>query len=232
MNIPTLFLGDWSQVFATWKFADALITDPPFSQETVDGHNAREHGAEGYQDGLTADLDYGFTTPFEAREFVRAWSERCGWFVIITDHVLWGEYDDAARECDRYTFPPIPWVVPGKGPRTAGDGPASWSCFIHVSRPKSLTYSRWRSLPGAYITHDWAKGGRLGGKPLSLMRALVRDYSNVGGLILDPYAGNGTTLVAAFKEDRRATGCEIDAKTYEAAARRLRDETKQRSLAL
>lgn len=232
MQIPTLFLGEWQQVFATWEFADALITDPPFSEQTVDGHNARERDPEAYQDGFTSDLEYGFTTPLEAREFVRAWSERCGWLVIITDHILWGEYDDAARECDRYTFAPIPWVVPGKGPRLAGDGPASWSCFVHVSRPKSLTYSRWRSLPGAYITRDWAQGGRLGGKPLSLMRALVRDYSNHNDLILDPFAGSASTLIAAFKEGRRAIGCEAHGKTYEDAARRLRDQTQQQSLAL
>jgi site-specific DNA-methyltransferase (adenine-specific) len=47
-------------------------------------------------------------------------------------------------------------------------------------------------------------------KPLRLMRWLVRLVTPPGGLVLDPFAGSGTTLVAAVLEGFRALGCERD----------------------
>lgn len=48
------------------------------------------------------------------------------------------------------------------------------------------------------------------GKPLWLMRALVRHYSRLGQLVCDPFAGWCSTLVAARAEGRRAIGSELD----------------------
>ncbi len=61
----------------------------------------------------------------------------------------------------------------------------------------------------------------MGGKPLWLMRSLVRDYSRPGDLICDPCAGGGTTLLAAATEGRRAVGAEMDPKHYEIARKRF-----------
>lgn len=55
-------------------------------------------------------------------------------------------------------------------------------------------------------------------KPLQLMRWLVRLVTPPGGLILDPFAGSGTTLAAAVAEGFRAVGCERDPE-YAAIAR-------------
>lgn len=46
-------------------------------------------------------------------------------------------------------------------------------------------------------------------KPLDLMRWLVRLVTPPGGVVLDPFAGSGTTLAAAVLEDRRAVGVEL-----------------------
>ena len=55
-------------------------------------------------------------------------------------------------------------------------------------------------------------------KPLSLLRTLIRCYSNPGDMILDPFAGSGSTLIAAHKEGRDALGFEINQGYYEGAA--------------
>lgn len=55
-------------------------------------------------------------------------------------------------------------------------------------------------------------------KPVSLMRWLVRLITPPGGLILDPFAGSGTTGVAALHEGMRFLGMEKDA-AYAAIAR-------------
>jgi site-specific DNA-methyltransferase (adenine-specific) len=68
----------------------------------------------------------------------------------------------------------------------------------------------------------YAERGFVGGKPLWLMRSLVRDYTRPGDVVLDPCAGSGTTLLAAVIEGRRAIGAECDEETYESAVRRLR----------
>ena len=49
-------------------------------------------------------------------------------------------------------------------------------------------------------------------KPLELMRYLIRLVVKPGSLILEPFAGSGTTLQAAAMENTRAVGCELDAR--------------------
>lgn len=59
-------------------------------------------------------------------------------------------------------------------------------------------------------------------KPLDLMRWLVRLVTPPGGLVLDPFAGGGTTLLAARLEGFRAIGIEREAEYAEMAAERYR----------
>nr|WP_281367418.1 site-specific DNA-methyltransferase [Nocardioides kongjuensis] len=47
-------------------------------------------------------------------------------------------------------------------------------------------------------------------KPLSLMRELVRLVTPPGGVVLDPFAGSGTTLEASLIEGMQAVGIERD----------------------
>jgi len=58
-------------------------------------------------------------------------------------------------------------------------------------------------------------------KPLDLMRRLVDVATKPGDLILDPFAGSGTTLVAALQSGRQYIGVEISPQHYETAQRRL-----------
>jgi site-specific DNA-methyltransferase (adenine-specific) len=65
------------------------------------------------------------------------------------------------------------------------------------------------------------RSGHIGGKPLALMRAIIRDYTRPGDLVMDCFAGGGTTLLAAAMEGRRAIGAEMDPETYAKAKARL-----------
>ena len=62
-------------------------------------------------------------------------------------------------------------------------------------------------------------------KPTDLMRWLVRLVTMPSGtLILDPFMGSGTTLVAARDEHVRAIGIEVEERYAEIAAKRLAQE--------
>jgi site-specific DNA-methyltransferase (adenine-specific) len=61
-------------------------------------------------------------------------------------------------------------------------------------------------------------------KPLGLMRWLVRLVTPAGGLVLDPFAGSGTTLVAALQEGRRVIGIERESKYLPIVLGRVRHQ--------
>ena len=58
------------------------------------------------------------------------------------------------------------------------------------------------------------------GKPTALMRQLVR-ICEEGGRILDPFAGSGTTLLAAQLEGYTWVGCEMTQHYADVARERL-----------
>jgi site-specific DNA-methyltransferase (adenine-specific) len=53
------------------------------------------------------------------------------------------------------------------------------------------------------------------------MRYLIRLVNPPGGIVLDPFAGSGTTLLAARLEGAQSIGVELDEKHCEIIARRL-----------
>lgn len=61
-------------------------------------------------------------------------------------------------------------------------------------------------------------------KPLKLLERIVRASSLAGGLVVDPFCGSGTSLVAAAKLERRFVGCDLGELAIEASARRLEGE--------
>ena len=57
-------------------------------------------------------------------------------------------------------------------------------------------------------------------KPLALVADAIKDCSKQNGLVLDPFSGSGTTLIAAEKTGRRARMIEIDPVYCDVAVRR------------
>ena len=61
-------------------------------------------------------------------------------------------------------------------------------------------------------------------KPVGLVARFVDAHTQAGELVLDPFAGGGTTLVVAKAMGRRAIGVEVEEKWCEVAAQRLAQE--------
>jgi len=64
-------------------------------------------------------------------------------------------------------------------------------------------------------------------KPISLMEYLVKLVSCEGALILDPFAGSGTTGMACVNTNRNFTGIELDDKYFEIAKKRIEQHAQQ-----
>ncbi|RLC37006.1 hypothetical protein DRH29_03235 [candidate division Kazan bacterium] len=65
-------------------------------------------------------------------------------------------------------------------------------------------------------------------KPIKLMSYLITIGSRKGDIILDPFAGSGTTLIAAKMLNRQYIGYEINKEYYEIAKKRLQTTIYQK----
>jgi DNA modification methylase len=64
-------------------------------------------------------------------------------------------------------------------------------------------------------------------KPVALVADAMRDCSRRGDLVLDPFIGSGTTILAAEQVGRRGYGLELDPRYVDAAIRRWQDFTRR-----
>ncbi len=126
--------------------------------------------------------------------------------------ILWGANHYASRLPDTAT-----WLVWDKREGGASDDNAdceiAWS---NAGGPARLFSHRWRGMVKASEREERRMHPTQ--KPIVLMRWCL---GFVNGLVLDPYMGSGTTLVAAKLEGRKAIGIEIEERYCEIAAKRL-----------
>jgi DNA modification methylase len=59
-------------------------------------------------------------------------------------------------------------------------------------------------------------------KPVAMVADAIRDCSRRKGIVLDPFAGSGSTLIAAERTGRRGFGIELDPLYCDVILRRLR----------
>lgn len=231
----TLHHGTWQQTLHG-VVCDTLITDAPYGIRTHQGHNGDQVTTRTRDKAARRSISYDSLTPADVDQFVQSWAPRCRqWMVSITCDGLahvWRNAYDRAGLC---SFAALPWVAPGGSVRLMGDGPASWACWIMVARQRTgndrygRAVSKWGALPGAYTARK-ERGSHIGGKPLQLMQALVRDYSRPGDLVCDPFAGFGTTLAAAARAGRQYVGAEVNAETYAHALQYIEQKASQMGL--
>jgi hypothetical protein len=225
----SVYHADWRALLDVVRDAggcDLLCVDAPYSWRTHLGHD------EGVADvGERRALNYRAWGSDDVYRFCEEWRwQTRGWFVSITDHVLARAWTEALEATDRYVFAPIPFYSPGSRVRLCGDGPSCWTTWIIVARPRKQPFTKWGTLPGGYAgASDRQKGETwvVGGKPLWLMEALVRDYSRPGDLVVDPFCGAGTTLVAAQRNGRRSIGGDAMREHAELAAKRISKPAQQ-----
>lgn len=117
-----------------------------------------------------------------------------------------------------------------KNHHRGGNSTKTNRCFGKFeARP--TTYTNWK-FPKSVITfeRDYDRIFHNTQKPVSLMRYLIRTYSNEGDTVLDNCMGSGTTCVAAIKEKRHYIGIEKEKQYFEIAQKRINEAKQQLTL--
>lgn len=217
-----------------------VITDPPYGEWT---HAKRAallagSGGRGAYDGCERATDLGFASiSAEQRLVVAAELARASvrWVLQFSDFETSADWIAAngAAKLDHVRLGI--WVKPGSSPQFSGDRPAVGAEAIVIAHASGR--KRWNGggKHGVW-THPIVPGTNpertehTTQKPVPLMLELVELFTDPNELVLDPFAGSGTTGVACLRLGRRFIGIEREAKYVEIARERLRAEENGQSL--
>jgi site-specific DNA-methyltransferase (adenine-specific) len=120
----------------------------------------------------------------------------------------------------RPTFEPILWFVK---PYTIGTTIADNVLAHEVGAFNEQAFTRYEQVPDNVLRSGFVKGERglhLAQKPVKLLRALIELVTIPGQIVLDPFCGSGSTLVAAKLSDRQYLGFEVDSNSVRIAKSR------------
>lgn len=152
-------------------------------------------------------------------------ARRAGW--TFFDEIIWvkGGANAGALKgrplFGSYPYPPTPKILdstfenilvftkPGKRPKVCPE----------VKGRSELTKDEWRTFTrGIWEIPPDRNPDHPATFPVEIAERIVRLYSFTGDVVLDPFAGSGTTLIAAERHDRIGIGFEIS-RDYEVAVR-------------
>ena len=201
----TLYHGDCREVTA-WLAADVLVTDPPY------GMAYSGFGGRGYWNDASKHAPIQGDADTSARDSaLEAWGARPA--------LVFGTW---RSERPSQTRQVLIWDKshngPGMGALDLPWGPSHEDIYVLGSGFKGkretsvLTVTPYNSQSGNRPNHPTPK-------PLVLMERLIEKCPP--GTIADPFAGSGSTLVAARQLGRKAIGVEFEERYCEVIATRL-----------
>jgi site-specific DNA-methyltransferase (adenine-specific) len=221
--------GDCLEIMATMPdgCVDHVITDPPYSDWT----HSKNRGNPLAGRSPLKDIEFCAITPEERRTIATdAARLAVRWSMFWTDLEGISCWVDAILAAELEYVRTGVWSKIGCAPQMSGDRPGTGAEALVIAHPKKR--KRWNGGGRAALWHRpiaalEGQKDHTTQKPLSLMLDLVRDFTDPDDLILDPFAGSGTTGVAALKLGRRAILIEKDPKYAEIARQRMLDTEEE-----
>lgn len=208
----TLYCGD-ALTISAWHAADILVTDPPYGRRWRSGSGLTNADGEGRASrshaGIAGDRD---TSTRDAA--LTAWGTRPG--MVFGDLLV--SPPASAVQCLIYAKAADAGIRGARGGfrrdveaiYLTGQWPTAVGGRTSVLRSRSWVAGP--SSPAYRYGHPHAK-------PLDLIEQLLMVAP--AGAVADPFAGSGTTLVAARNLGRTAIGVEVDERHCETIALRL-----------
>jgi DNA modification methylase len=200
--IPKIINADCLEVLKSIPDIDLLLTDPPYF---TDG-DFTNHISQCLQKVKPTGQAYVFAgaDPKEMQAYLNLDSHH----MDLVQVLVWNYNNTGQRQPnERYTsnFQVCFYFRGKQAPliNKPADGKNQYACQT-INAPDARIGDRY---------HKWQK-------PNQLIENLILNSSNVGDFIFDPFAGSGTTLVVAAKNDRVAIGCDIDKEAIELCIKR------------
>lgn len=208
------------------------ITDPPYEAEA---HTQQRRICAGrHLDELDADratkatpLSFSSISNDERRtvaaEIARVTRR---WILVFCQVEAVHAWRDALEQGGARYVRTMVWVKPDAQPQLSGDRPGMGyeSIVVAYGSPGRMRWNGGGRRGVFQHTRHPAPAPHSTTKPLPLMRELVDLFSDPGELVIDPYAGSGTTGVACRQLGRLFVGWEIDSDHAAIAERRIRGE--------
>jgi site-specific DNA-methyltransferase (adenine-specific) len=192
-----------------WTRADVLVTDPPYGMSFQSNMRKRAK-----LDRIEGDNDTAIRDAV-----VDLWGD-------TKPALLFGRWSVPAPVGERQRLIWHKASTPGMGDLSIPWGPAHEE--IHLLGRGWDVAATGEKRSGSVITTRGGRGGAAGEenvtghptpKPVALMEALVSRTPS--GVIADPFAGSGATLIAARNLGRKVIGVEIEEKYCELIVKRL-----------
>lgn len=218
---------------------DAVITDPPYSSGGFTRDDkGRDPGEKYQQGGLQAKYPSFGGDSRDQRSYMAwcsLWIAECvralkpgGYFLAFTDWRQLPVMTDAVQAGGIFWRGVVAWDK-GRSARAPHKGYFRHQCEYVVWGTKGAAVQALHDGPfdgciSATVRQD--DKHHMTGKPTALMAELVRPVVP-GGIVLDPFAGSGTTGVAAVMHGRRFIGIEREAAYAEISRRRLHEAADQ-----
>lgn len=203
----TLYHGDAYELLPRLEKPNLLLTDPPYEMAMGGGGigGKREYTHAIKREALHEGFDVALLDGFE------------NWICFCSKAQL--SKLMAAAGDRRWCL--VTWNKPNPTPLVNGNYLPDTEYIMHAFQSGRL-FGEYRDR-ARFIVHpveqnEWDHPTV---KPMAVVSKMVRLGSQEGETICDPFAGSGTTLVAAKLLNRRAIGIEINERYCEIAARRL-----------
>lgn len=206
----TLYLGDCLEQTA-WLESDVLVTDPPYGIAWKGIDNYTENGfVRNKRDGIANDETINIRD-----EVLSLWGERPA--------IVFGSWRASRPENTQHR---LIWHKAGQAPGpTKGPFMSQDEEIYILGKGFKQTSPPMRSVitTNESRSNEVARIGHPTPKPIKLMELLIDRCPD--GLLADPFAGSGATLVAAKNLGRKVIGVELEEKYCEMIAKRLSQET-------
>jgi site-specific DNA-methyltransferase (adenine-specific) len=203
------------------KSVDHVITDPPYSNTTHAGaRSCKDVDAKSITFASIDDAGIGSSLAEGSRVSRR-------WTIATVDWRHIPALEQSPPTGLRFVRFGI-WIKPNGAPQFTGDRPATGWEAIAILHSVAKGKMKWNGGGDrAVFTRNIEQGAHPTQKPLLLLEDFVRLFTDPGETILDPFAGSGTTGVAAIRLGRNFIGWERDPKYHAIALKRLQGAREQ-----